>query len=168
MLRTFAYAIEEEAGFISNHRWRSGYRNTRPHPSLHAFWPESPPRRCWRHPWVSSFWGRHSHLYLGILLHFLIACTAAAVYYGASRRLQFLTQHALVCGLFFGTAVDLTMSLIVLPLSALHATGPYQYLGVAARASCPYGSGRLADLFQCSSVRTIGVYPSFTMIVASD
>ena len=64
---------------------------------------------------------------LGVFLHFLIACTATAVYYGASRRLQFLAQHALVCGLFFGIAVDLTMSLIVLPLSALHATGPYQY-----------------------------------------
>ena len=115
-----------------------------------------------------AFRGGATIYLLGILLHFLIACTAAAVYYGASRRLQFLAQHALVCGLFFGIAVDLTMSLIVLPLSALHATGPYQYLGVAARASCPYGSGRLADLFQCSSVRTIGVYPSFTMIVASD
>jgi len=64
---------------------------------------------------------------LGVFLHFLIACTAAAVYYGASRRLRFLTQHALVCGLFFGIAVELTMSFIVLPLSALHATGPYQY-----------------------------------------
>ena len=30
---------------------------------------------------------------LGVFLHFLIACTAAAVYYGASRRLQFLTQQ---------------------------------------------------------------------------
>jgi hypothetical protein len=50
--------------------------------------------------------------------------------------------------------------------SACHGTLPIP--GVAARASCPYGSGRLADLFQCSSVRTIGVYPSFTMIVASD
>jgi len=64
---------------------------------------------------------------LGVFLHFLIACTAAAVYYGASRRLRFLTQQALVCGLFFGIAVELTMSFIVLPLSALHATGPYQY-----------------------------------------
>jgi hypothetical protein len=74
-----------------------------------------------------AFRGGATIYLLGILLHFLIACTAAAVYYGASRRLQFLAQHALVCGLFFGIAVDLTMSLIVLPLSALHATGPYQY-----------------------------------------
>src|ERR1700676_1723510 len=62
---------------------------------------------------------------LGVLLHFFIACSAAAVYYGASRRLGFLKEYPLVCGLFFGAAVEEVMSLIVLPLSALHARGPY-------------------------------------------
>jgi hypothetical protein len=63
---------------------------------------------------------------LGVCLHFFIACSAAAVYYGASRRLLFLIEHPLVCGLFFGAAVEEVMSLVVLPLSALHARGPYQ------------------------------------------
>jgi hypothetical protein len=63
---------------------------------------------------------------LGVCLHFFIACTAAAVYYGASRRLRFLTEHPLVCGLFFGAAVEEVMNLVVLPLSALHARGPYR------------------------------------------
>ena len=63
---------------------------------------------------------------LGVCLHFFIACSAAAVYYTASRRLDFLKEHALVCGLFFGAAVEEVMNLIVLPLSALHARGPYQ------------------------------------------
>jgi hypothetical protein len=62
----------------------------------------------------------------GILLHFLIATSAAAIYYGASRRLLFMTEHPLVCGLFYGMAVELVMSYIVLPLSALHAKGPYE------------------------------------------
>jgi hypothetical protein len=62
---------------------------------------------------------------LGVCLHYFIACSAAAVFYGASRRLRFMTEHPLVCGLFFGIAVELVMSYIVLPLSALHATGPY-------------------------------------------
>ena len=62
---------------------------------------------------------------LGVFLHFFIAFSAAAVYYTASRRLDFLKEHALVCGLFFGAAVELVMRLIVLPLSALHAKGPY-------------------------------------------
>jgi Na+/alanine symporter len=62
---------------------------------------------------------------LGVLLHFFIACSAAAVYYAASRRLRFLTDHPLVCGLLFGAAIEEVMTLIVLPLSALHARGPY-------------------------------------------
>jgi len=36
-----------------------------------------------------------------------------------------LIEHPLVCGLFCGMAVELVMSYIVLPLSALHSTGPY-------------------------------------------
>ena len=56
---------------------------------------------------------------LGVLLHFFIACSAAAVYYGASRRLRFMAEHPLVCGLVFGAAVDEVMTLVVLPLSAL-------------------------------------------------
>ncbi len=62
---------------------------------------------------------------LGVFLHFFIAFSAAAVYYVASRRLRFMTEHALVCGLFFGAAVEEVMTLVVLPLSALHAKGPY-------------------------------------------
>ena len=62
---------------------------------------------------------------LGVLLHFFIACSAAAVYYAASLKLTFMKEHPLVCGLFFGAAVEEVMNLIVLPLSALHATGPY-------------------------------------------
>ncbi len=64
---------------------------------------------------------------LGVLLHFFIACSAAAIYFAVSRKLRFLIEYPLVCGLFFGAAVQLVMSLIVLPLSALHAMGPYTY-----------------------------------------
>jgi len=63
---------------------------------------------------------------LGVALHFFIACSAAAIYYAASRRLIFLIEHPLVCGLFFGGAVEEVMNLVVLPLSALHARGPYE------------------------------------------
>jgi hypothetical protein len=62
---------------------------------------------------------------LGVALHFFIACSAAAVYYAASRKLTFLKEHPLVCGLIFGASVEEVMTLIVLPLSALHARGPY-------------------------------------------
>jgi hypothetical protein len=74
-----------------------------------------------------AFRGGAATYVLGVLLHFLIALSAAAIYFAASRKLQFLAEFPLVCGLFFGAAVDLVMRLIVLPLSALHASGPYQY-----------------------------------------
>ena len=63
---------------------------------------------------------------LGVLLHYFIAGSAAAIYYFTSRRLVFLKEHPLVCGLFFGGAVEEVMNLVVLPLSALHARGPYE------------------------------------------
>jgi len=63
---------------------------------------------------------------LGVCLHFFIACSAAAIYYAASRQLIFLREHPLVCGLFFGGAVQEVMNLVVLPLSALHSRGPYK------------------------------------------
>jgi len=63
---------------------------------------------------------------LGIFLHFFIAFSAAAVYYVASRVLKFLQEHWLICGLVYGAIVDQVMTLIVLPLSALHARGPFK------------------------------------------
>jgi hypothetical protein len=62
---------------------------------------------------------------LGVVLHFFIACSAAAIYYGASRKLIFMREYPLVCGLLFGACVENFMNLVVLPLSALHARGPY-------------------------------------------
>src|ERR1700756_84473 len=44
---------------------------------------------------------------LGVCLHFFIACSAAAIYYAASRKLVFMMEHPLVCGLFYGIAVEL-------------------------------------------------------------
>jgi hypothetical protein len=63
---------------------------------------------------------------LGLVLHFFIALSAAAVYYIASRRLHFLVEHPVVCGLFYGAAIEEVMNLVVLPLSALNARGPYE------------------------------------------
>jgi len=73
-----------------------------------------------------AFQGGAAIYALGVALHFFIAISAATVYYATSRKLEFLKEHALVCGLFFGMAFYLVMNLIVLPLSALHARGPFQ------------------------------------------
>jgi hypothetical protein len=61
---------------------------------------------------------------LGIVLHMFIAISAATIFYAASRKLHFMKTNFVVSGLFFGIGLYLVMTLIVLPLSALHATGP--------------------------------------------
>lgn len=74
----------------------------------------------------SAFHGGAGTYILGVLLHFFIAFSVTAIYYAASRRLIFMIEHPLVCGLFYGAAVEEVMNLVVLPLSALHARGPYR------------------------------------------
>lgn len=62
---------------------------------------------------------------LGLLLHYSIAFCAAAIYCLTSKRLRFLKDHYLVCGLFYGISVFLVMYLVVMPLCAFHYRGPY-------------------------------------------
>ena len=76
---------------------------------------------------------------LGLSIHYFIAFSAATVFCVASRRLDFLRPHFFVCGLFYGIAVFLVMQLVVLPLSAYHAMGPYTYRGLV--------EGLLAHMF---------------------
>jgi len=64
---------------------------------------------------------------LGLALHYFIATSWTAVYYAASRRLSFMLDHPVVCGLLYGMVVELFMRLVVLPLSALHAAGPFTF-----------------------------------------
>lgn len=85
-----------------------------------------------------AFAGGAGNYILGIALHYFIALTAATIYLAASVRLAYLRESWVVCGLFFGAAVDQFMRLIVLPLSALHAKGPFELkdliLGIAVHA----------------------------------
>lgn len=69
---------------------------------------------------MSSFHGGIATAALGLLFHFLIATTAAAVFYLASRKLKFLVRHAIPSGLLYGVMVYGVMNYIVLPLSAYH------------------------------------------------
>lgn len=63
---------------------------------------------------------------LGLVLHFTIAIGAAAIYYLASRKLDFLREHFMVCGMFFGIAIHLVMNLVIVPLSAVpFHVGPF-------------------------------------------
>jgi hypothetical protein len=76
---------------------------------------------------------------LGLGLHFLIAFGAATVYYLASRKIAFMTRHAVLSGLLYGVMVYAFMNLVVLPLSnvsrAAFSLVPF-INGVAAIAFC--------------------------------
>jgi hypothetical protein len=80
---------------------------------------------------AQAFHGGIGTWILGLLLHFFITLCAAAVYWLASRKLEFLKTHFFVCGLFYGIAVFLVMNLVVLPLSALPGPiGPFTVAGL--------------------------------------
>lgn len=55
---------------------------------------------------------------IGLGAHFFILIVAAAMFYAASRRIDFLRQHAYASGMLFGIAIYCTMHYIVVPLSA--------------------------------------------------
>ena len=69
---------------------------------------------------------------VGLLCHFTVAFTAAAVYYVASRKLRVLVERPVLCGLFYGELVFLFMYFVVLPSAigqphftiATYITGP--------------------------------------------
>ncbi len=64
-----------------------------------------------------AFAGGPTTAVLGLALHFLIATTAAVVFYFASRRLLFLVERPVVAGLIYGVLVFLFMNFVVLPFS---------------------------------------------------
>ncbi len=66
-----------------------------------------------------AFHGGLATAALGVVLHFFIACSAAAIFYALSRPLTFLTQHAIHWGLIYGIAVYMVMYWVVTPLSAV-------------------------------------------------
>lgn len=60
---------------------------------------------------------------LGLAFHYLIATTATAVFYLASRKLHFLIKSPIPMGLLYGVFVYLFMNFVVLPLSNIARRG---------------------------------------------
>jgi uncharacterized membrane protein YagU involved in acid resistance len=61
---------------------------------------------------------------LGVLLHFVIAFTAAAVYYAASRWWPVLVRRPVRSGAAYGVVVYVVMNAVVLPLSRVAPSAP--------------------------------------------
>jgi uncharacterized membrane protein YagU involved in acid resistance len=72
---------------------------------------------------AASFTGGARSAALGVVLHFLIATVATAVFYFASRALRSFVEHAILAGLLYGVAVYLFMNFVVIPLSAVPQRG---------------------------------------------
>jgi hypothetical protein len=67
-----------------------------------------------------SFAGGRATVALGLLLHFVIAFSAATVFYAASRKLRFMTQRPIIAGVSYGVAVYLVMYWVVMPIAIAH------------------------------------------------
>jgi uncharacterized membrane protein YagU involved in acid resistance len=93
-----------------------------------TWWPKGvkPPRLLqgvaagWLGP--KSFDGGMATATLGLAFHFLIAFTAATIFYVASRQLAFMIDRPVVSGVLYGIAVYLVMYWVVMPLSNFHGT----------------------------------------------
>lgn len=68
---------------------------------------------------TTAFTGGYKTALLGVAFHFLIATTAATVFYLASRKLHFLIKWPVPMGLLYGVLVYLFMNFVILPLSAI-------------------------------------------------
>jgi hypothetical protein len=68
---------------------------------------------------ANAFTGGAKTAILGLAFHYLIAFTAAAVYYLASRCLRFLITRAIIWGVLYGIGIYLFMNFVVLPLSVI-------------------------------------------------
>ena len=84
---------------------------------------------------AAAFTGGATSAALGVVLHFLIATVATAVFYFASRTLRFLVTRPITAGLLYGVAVYVFMNFVVIPLSA-----------VPRRGGSPPLSGRIIGL----------------------
>jgi uncharacterized membrane protein YagU involved in acid resistance len=72
----------------------------------------------------ASFTGGAATAALGLVTHFFIAYTAAAVYWATSLRYPQLVRHAWKWGACYGLVVYAVMYEIVMPLSAIHGRIP--------------------------------------------
>jgi hypothetical protein len=85
----------------------------------------------------AAFKGGWKSAVLGTALHFLVAFTAATVFYLASRKIAWLTEHPVLSGIAYAEVVYLFMNFVVIPLSLAHrapfsiaslVTGPVGHL----------------------------------------
>ena len=66
---------------------------------------------------------------LGIILHFVVAASIAAVYFLASRSIPFLIWRPVISGLIYGVIANFVMQYVVIPSSAIGSRPGAEPLG---------------------------------------
>jgi hypothetical protein len=99
--------------------------------SINAYLRGTSPVRVWQYVasgllGPASYSRGYASVLLGIFCHFLIAFTAAAVFFFASLRFPILVRRAVVFGIVYGVVVYFFMSRVVVPLSAAR-TFPFSF-----------------------------------------
>jgi len=79
---------------------------------------------------ANAFRGGAATAVLGLAFQFLIATFAAAVFFGASRKLPALTRRPIAFGALYGIGVYLVMYGIVMPLSRVRRS-PFSWSATA-------------------------------------
>jgi uncharacterized membrane protein YagU involved in acid resistance len=79
----------------------------------------------------AAYEGGASTAVLGVVCHYSMALIIASIFWLASRRLGFMTRHAVAAGLAFGVCVYLVMNFVVIPLSAFPTQMTYTPVRVA-------------------------------------
>lgn len=67
----------------------------------------------------AAFDGGTATALLGVAMHFCVALGVTLVFFMASRKVAFLTEHPAISGVLYGAVVYFVMFCVVLPLSAL-------------------------------------------------
>jgi hypothetical protein len=87
----------------------------------------------------ASFRGGWATSALGLAIHFLIAFTAATVFYAASRKLPALLDHPWLAGIGYALVVYGFMYWVVMPLSRMRrspVTLPYTVIAIVTHIVC--------------------------------
>lgn len=87
----------------------------------------------------ASFRGGWATSALGLAIHFLIAFTAAAVFYAVSRKLPALLNHPWLAGIGYALVVYGFMYWVVMPLSRMRrspVTVPYTVTAIVTHIIC--------------------------------
>ena len=107
---------------------------------------------------------------LGGALHFLIAFSAAALYYAASRRIPFLNKRPVAAGLLYGPLIYAFMNGVVVPLSAVaarRATSIGDLITGVIILSCLVGLPIALIVWRSSTDETHSLLPSATQVFPS-